>query len=262
LHVGPAAMELAMDKADEFGIGAVAVQNCGHVGMLAYYPLMAIERDMIGVCMVSAGGSIMVPTFGAEPAFGTQPIAWAAPADQMPPFVFDVATTQVAANKLMLARRIGSKLEPGWITGLDGDPIMEPVDAPNYGDFFMLPFGGTRENGGHKGFGFAVIADIMSGILSGNGPGFIAEQQFSQFVMAFRIDAFLDVAVFKSDMDKLLGKLANTKPAPGHDRVYYAGLMEHEEVQRRTADGIPYHKEVVDWFNSASAELKLNFALP
>ena len=263
LQVGPKAMEIAMDKAAEFGMGAVGVQNCGHVGMLAYYPLMAIERDMIGACMVSAGGGIMVPTFGSEPAFGTHPIAWAAPADEMPPFVFDVATTQVAANKLNLTRRIGSKLEPGWICDLDGAPIMEPVDTPDYGQFHMLPFGGTRENGSHKGYGFAAIADIMSGILSGNGPGFRAGGvSTSQFVMAFRIDAFTDLAQFKSDMDALLKKLSGMKPAPGHERVYYAGLIEHEEAERRAADGIPYHREVVDWFNGASAELNLNLRWP
>jgi L-2-hydroxycarboxylate dehydrogenase (NAD+) len=126
----------------------------------------------------------------------------------------------------------------------------------------MLPFGGIRENGGHKGFGFATIADIMSGILSGNGPGFIAEKDYSFFVMAFNIDAFTDVDEFKSDMDKLLGKIANTKPAPGHDRVFYAGLPEHEESVMREKDGIPYHKEVVEWFNSMSTELNLGISMP
>ena len=263
LQVGPKAMEIAMDKAEEFGMGAVGVQNCGHVGMLAYYPLMAIERDMIGVCMVSAGGHLMVPTFGSETVFGTHPIAWAAPADEMPPFVFDVATTQVAANKIMLTRRIGSKLEPGWITDLDGNPIMDRVDAPDYGKFFMPPFGGTRENGSHKGMGFATVADIMSGILSGNGPGFMAGGgKLSQFVMAFRIDAFTDLAKFKEDMDALLRRIADMKPASGHERVYYAGLIEHEEAASRRELGIPYHREVVEWFNGASAELNLNLRWP
>ena len=263
LQVGPRAMRIAMEKASECGIGAVGVQNCGHVGMLAYYPLMAIDADMIGVCMVSAGGGIMTPTFGSEATFGTHPIAWGAPAGEMPPFVFDVATTQVAANKLGLAQRIGSKLEPGWICGLDGSPIMDAVDAPEYGTFRMLPFGGTRENGSHKGYGFAMVADIMAGVLSGNGPGFIAGgERHSQFVMAFRIDAFTDLGAFKSDMDALLKKLSGMKPAPGFERVYYAGLMEHEETQRRKAEGIPYHREVVDWFNDASAALRLNMRWP
>lgn len=263
LQVGPRAMRIAMEKAAEVGIGAVGVQNCGHVGMLAYYPLMALEEDMIGVCMVSAGGSIMVPTFGSEPTFGTHPIAWGAPAGDMPPFVFDVATTQVAANKLGLAKRIGSKLEPGWICGLDGSPILDAVDAPDFGSFYMLPFGGTRENGSHKGYGFAMVADIMAGLLSGNGPGFIAGgERHSQFVMAFRIDAFTDLGGFKSDMDALLKKLSGMTPAPGCERVYYAGLIEHEEAKRRKAEGIPYHREVVDWFNGVSVELNLNRRWP
>jgi L-2-hydroxycarboxylate dehydrogenase (NAD+) len=262
IHLGPRAMNLAINKAKEHGMGAVAVKNTRHFGMLAYYVMQAVDNDMIGMAMVSAGGGAQVPTNGAEPAFGTQPIAWGAPADKMPPFVFDVATTQVAANKLALTRRIGSKIEPGWIANLDGSPIMEAVDVPENGSFQMLPFGGTRENGGHKGYGFAAIADIMSGILSGNGPGFIADKDYAFFVMAFNVEAFLDVGEFKADMDKLLTKLANTTPAPGHDRVYYAGLPEHEETEIRKRDGIPYHKEVVDWFNSMSSELDLGISMP
>lgn len=262
LHIGPRAMELAMDKADQYGMGAVAAKNTAHFGMLAYYALQAVERDMIGVAMVSAGGGAMVPIFGSEPVFGTQPIAWGVPAGKMPPFVFDVATTQVAANKLLLAKRIGSKIEPGWITELDGTPIMEPTDVPEFGQFKMLPFGGTRENGGHKGYGFAAIADIMSGVLSGNGPGFIADRSYSFFVMAFKVDAFRDVTEFKGDMDLLLEKLANNKPAPGHDRVLYAGQPEYEETAVRKEKGIPYHREVVEWFNSMSSELELGVSFP
>ena len=263
LQVGPQAMEMAIEKAETHGMGAVGVHNCGHVGMLAYYPLMAIERDMIGVCMVSAAGDHMIPTFGTEPVFGTHPIAWAAPAGALPPFVFDVATTQIAANKLALSRRIRSKLEPGWIADLDGRPIMERIHAPDDGQNRMLPFGGTRENGSHKGYGFATIADIMSGILSGNGPGFLAgRQSTSQFVMAFRIDAFTDLEQFKRDMDALLTKLSTMKPAPGYERVYYAGLIEHEETLRRKAEGIPYHREVVEWFNRTSEELQLRILWP
>ena len=263
IQIGPKAMQIASDKAEQTGMGAVGVRNCGHFGMLAYYSLMAIKHDMIGVAMVSAGGNLQVPLWGTEPIFGTQPIAWGAPSEKMPPFVFDVATTQVAANKLMLTRRIGSQLEPAWITDLEGNPVMNPVDSPDYGGFFMLPFGGTRENGGHKGYGFATIVDMMAGILSGNGPGYIAGGlKHSQFVMAIKVDAFLDVAKFKTDMDTLLDKLANMKPIPEQERVYYAGLIEHEEVAKRKAEGIPYHREVVEWFHKAGSDLDLTFNLP
>lgn len=263
IQVGPRAMQAAIDKAEETGIGAVAVQNCGHVGMLAYYALMAIPHDMIGICMVSAGGGLQVPLWGTKPIFGTHPIAWGAPADKLPPFVFDVATTQVAANKLMLTRRIGSNLEPGWITGLDGNPIMTAVDSPDYGGFFMLPFGGTRENGGHKGTGFAAIVDIMAGILSGNKPGFMAAPAMhSQFVMAIKVEAFIDTDEFKTDLDALLKAISDMPAIEGQERVFYAGLLEHEETARRKADGIPYHREVVDWFNRISEERQLGFSLP
>jgi L-2-hydroxycarboxylate dehydrogenase (NAD+) len=262
IQVGPAAMQMAIDKAETTGMGAVAVQRTGHAGMIAYYPLMAVKNDMIGIAMHSIGGRLQVPTFGSEAVFGTHPIAWGAPAGKMPPFVFDVATTQVAANKLMLTRRIGSHLEPGWITDLKGEPVMEQVTSPDYGGFLMLPFGGTRENGSHKGYGFATIVDIMGGILSGNGPGHVTENPNGLFVMAIKIDAFRDVADFKSDMDVLLERLSSMKPTEDHDRVYYAGLMEHEETEKRTRDGIPYHREVVEWFNKAAQELELSYSLP
>lgn len=263
IQVGPKAMQMAIDKAKETGIGAVTVNNAGHFGMLAYYVLQALSHDMIGVAMVSAGGNVQVPLWGTEPVFGTQPIAWGAPASRHPPFVFDVATTQVALNKCALTRRVGSQLEPGWITGLDGEPILTPVDSPEYQEFFLLPFGGTRENGGHKGSGFAMIADIMAGILAGNRPGFLAEPgRHALFVMAIRIDAFLDPDDFQRDLDQLLEKVMTMKPIEGQERVCYAGLIEHEETERRLRDGIPYHREVVSWFNQTAADLKLDFSLP
>lgn len=263
LHVAPKAMEMAMDKAERHGMGAVSVRNTRHLGMAAYHAMMALERDMIGVCMTGGGGTGgagMAPTFGAEPRLGTNPIAWAAPANKMPPFVFDVATTQVAANKLGLARRVNAKIEPGWITGTDGAPIMEETDLPPAGQFHMLPFGGTRENGSHKGYGFASIVYIMCCALSGmdwDGPA-----RSGHHFTAYKIDAFTDVAKFKDDMDDFLEGLVNTPPAPGHDRVLYAGLPEHEETQERLANGIPYHREVIDWFQSIRAELELDFELP
>jgi LDH2 family malate/lactate/ureidoglycolate dehydrogenase len=262
IQVGPKAMRMAMEKAAVSGIGAATVSQGGHFGMLAYYALMALEQDMIGVAMVSAGGGLQVPLWGTEPVFGTQPVAWSAPTEAMPPFVFDIATTQVAANKLMLTRRIGSQLEPGWITGLDGEPILEAVDSPDYGGFFMLPFGGTRENGGHKGSGFAAIVDIMAGILSGNRPGFLAESgRHSLFVMALKVDAFTDVDSFKSDLDSLLDRISGMRPVTGQDRVYYAGLIEHEEMIARKQQGIPYHREVVTWFDRTAEELGIECAL-
>ncbi len=253
LHVGPKAMELAIEKADKFGMGSVTVHNTSHLGMLAYHSMMAMEHDMIGVTVIAGNPMSMIPTFGAELRLATNPWAYAVPADKMPPFVFDVATTQVAGNKLALAKRIGSPLEDYWIADSDGAPMLGNPQLPDErDDYMMLPFGGTREQGSHKGYGFAAVAEILSQIMSGTGAAFMNPGSMSFWFCAYKIEAFTEVAKFKTDMDEFLNALATTPPAPGHDRVLYAGLSEHEETQIREKEGIPYHREVIDWFRSLS----------
>ena len=253
----PKAMDIAIEKAKEVGIGAVTIHNSRHAGMMAYHAMMAMPHDMIGYA-ITGGGPIMVPTFGAEPRVGTVPHAWAVPADKMPPFVLDISSTSVAGNKIALLKRTGARLMPGLMAEEDGTPIMEESgDIPD-GDLRLLPWGSTRELGSHKGYGMAVIGQVFSGILSAglfgvsNPPG-----NGSQFVAAFSIDAFRDVSEFKQSMDEFLTYLVETPPAPGHDHVYYAGLPEHEETLVRERDGIPLHREVVEWFDSETDELKL-----
>jgi LDH2 family malate/lactate/ureidoglycolate dehydrogenase len=256
LHVAPRAMDVAIDKAREYGLGAVCVSNVGHMGGSGYHAMRAVPQDMIGVAMSASGSVSVLPTFGAVPRMGTNPLAWAAPAGEMPPFCLDIGTSQVAQNKLRLARRVGAKVEPGWLADAEGRPIMEPVEVPD--SYYLLPLGGTREQGSHKGYGFAAIVDIMSSTLAGLGGGFIALVP-GFHLLAYRIDAFVDVVKFKRDMDEWLRGLTETPPASGHDRVVYPGLIEAEEEQRRRAEGIPYHREVIDWFRDIGKELGLEF---
>ncbi len=258
LHVAPLAMAMAIERAQEHGVGAATVHNVGHMGGAGYHAVLALEHDMVGVAMSTSGQLSMVPTFAAEPRFGTNPIAWAAPAATMAPFVFDVGTTQVAQNKMRLARRVGAPIAPGWISSMDGTPIMEELaELPE--KYYLLPLGSTRELGSHKGYGLAAVIDILTGMFSGIGPGFIALEPAFHF-MAYRIEAFTDVDEFKANMDQLLRGLAETPPAPGHDRVIYPGQLEAEEEHRRLADGIPYHTEVIAWFRETEERLGLNFA--
>ncbi len=257
LHVAPYAMQLAIAKAREAGMGAVNVHNVGHMGGAGYHAMLALPHDMIGVAMSTSGRATVLPTWGAEPRLGTNPIAWAVPAATMPAFVFDIGTSQVAVNKMRLAARVGAKIAPGWIAKPDGTPIMDEVDMP--AEYHLLPFGGTRELGSHKGYGLGAVVHILGATLSGIGPGFMnASPGFH--LMAYRIDAFTDLAKFKSDMDALLRGLIETRPAPGEARVVYAGLLEAEEEAHRRAVGIPYHSEVIEWFRSAEREYGLHFA--
>lgn len=254
IAVIPQVMELAIEKARKTGIGAITMSNGRHAGMIAYYPMMAIPHDMIGYS-ITAGGQSMPPTFGGEPRLAPNPHAWAVPADKEPPFVLDISSSSVAANKIGLLRRMNSKILPGLISDDKGTPIMDEREIPDY--TWILPNGATRELGSHKGYGLSAVAQVFSGILSDGAFGAYDRGHMSHFVAAYSIEAFTDVARFKSSMDDFLKYLRETPPAPGHDRVYYAGLPEHEESIDRHERGIPLHKEVIEWFDQATAEFNL-----
>ncbi len=258
LTVGPQAMHLAMEKAETCGIGAVAVANGQHFGAAGYHAQLALERDMIGVAMTQ-GGVYMLPTYGATSMLGVNPIGFAAPARGEAPFIFDASTSSVAVNKIILARRLGVNIPGSWIANTDGTPVMEEGPPPD--DFRMLPVGGTREIGSHKAYGLAVMADILCGLLSGGGPGFANREHVCHHFIAYRIDAFTDIEAFKDNMDLYMKGLRECDPAPGHERVLYAGLPEYETYQDRSVNGIPYHPEVIQWFRKKTAELGVEHRL-
>lgn len=254
--IGPEAMRIAMDRADAYGIGAVTVANGGHFGAAAYCAAMALGRDMIGVAM-TAGGVAMAPTYGAERIVGLNPLGFAAPAGSEPPFIFDASMSSVAGNKIRLAQRLGRGALPGWVAEADGTPIMDEREIPE--NFVMLPLGGTREIGSHKGYGLAVMIEVLSSVLAGQGAGPHRRGGQAHHFIAYKIDAFTDLDTFKDDMDAYLHTLRESQPAPGEERVWYAGLPEHEEEIERRERGIPYHPEVIDWFEQVTKELGLEF---
>ena len=264
--IAPKAMEIAIEKARKVGIGMVTMRNGRHMGMASYHAMRALKHDMIGLCMTDSPAE-MVPTFGAESRLGTNPIALAAPADKEAPFVYDAATTVVAGNKIGLTRRLGVKVPGGWLADAQGTPIMTDADAPipgyEGGGSRLLPLGSTREMGSHKGYGLACVVEILSGILTGGGYSVkIGRPNFNHMVAAYSIEAFMDTAEFKSTTDEWLRMLKATKPAVGHDRVLYPGQPEAEAEVRNRAQGIPLHPEVVGWFKTICAELKIPALLP
>ncbi len=258
LHVGPWCMDLAIKKAKNTGMGAVSATNGRHYGAAAFHAQLALEHDMIGLSM-TVGGNIVAPTFGGKAMIGLNPIAVAVPAGKEAPFVFDASMSGVAGNKVALARRLGVKLAPGWVAEPDGTPIMEET-APRDG-LLMLPLGGTREGGSHKGYSLAMMVDILSSLLAGGQPGFNSKGTASHHFIAYNIESFTDVAGFKEQMDIYLKGLRECPPAPGQKRVYYAGLPEHEEEADRRKHGIPLHPEVIEWFRGVTAELGLPWTL-
>lgn len=251
--VGHRAMDLAIRKARDVGMGMVTLRNSGHLGMIGYFALRAVPHGMIGLAM-TATGPTMVPTFGREPRLGTNPIAVAVPAGEEPPFLFDGAMTPVAVNKVWLTQRYRRPLPPGILADEEGRPVLEPRIAPSH--FRLLPLGSLRETGSHKGYSLACMVEVLAGLLSAAGFGAkVGSGHYAHAFLALRVDAFRPLEEFRCEMDEFLRALKATPPAPGHERVLVAGQPEWEEQERRKVRGIPLHREVVQWFRETCAEM-------
>jgi LDH2 family malate/lactate/ureidoglycolate dehydrogenase len=235
--VGHRAMELAIRKAKESGIGMVAVRNSRHYGMSAYYSMMALPHDMIGIAMTNASRQV-VPTFGREARFGTNPMCFAVPSNRELPFVLDMATTTAAAGKLELAARQGKSIPQGWALNEQAQATDDPRLAQKARR--LLPLGGSREGGSHKGYGLAIVVEILCGVLTGTLTALNADQDpRGHFFGAIRVDTFRPIDEFKRDMDRLIGELKATPPIEGQNRVYVPGEIEFETAAERLEHGIP-----------------------
>lgn len=235
--IGHRAMEIAIQKAKQCGIGMVAVRNSRHYGMSAYYAMLALPHDMIGIAMTNASRQV-VPTFGREARFGTNPMCFAVPADRELPFVLDMATTTAAAGKLELAARQGKPIPPGWALDENARATVDPRTAQKARR--LLPLGGSREGGSHKGYGLAVLVEILCGVLTGTITALNSDQEpRGHFFGAIRLDTFRPTSEFKRDMDKLIRELKATPPIEGEERVYVAGEIEFETAEERAERGIP-----------------------
>lgn len=261
---GRYAMELAMEKAGRVGMGSVAVKNSSHCAHVGYYARMALKKDMIGIALSAGGLRVMVPTHGKDPWMGTNPIAFAAPADKEPPLVLDMATTVVAAGKLAIARAFGVKVPEGWAQDGDAHPITDVNSVQRVHG--QPPLGGTHEQGSHKGYGLGLMNEVLCGVLPGEPlSGLMMDVarggRFCQYYQAIRIDAFRPAAEFKSYMDKMLRSLREQPSAPGQPPVIYPGVPEHEMRAKRMKQGVPVPRHAIDYFRSIAAELKVPYTL-
>src|SRR4029450_6952387 len=237
LVVGPKANEIAMDKAEKYGSGWVSVCNTNHFGIAGYYPLKALERDLIGWAMTNST-KLVAPLWGAERMLGTNPIAIAFPGYREPPIVIDMASSAVAYGKIEIALRKKEWVPKGWIINKDGRDTSNPQEMIDGGA--QLPLGSEREMGGHKGYALASMVDILCCVLSGANwgpfaPPFALRQEIPKrkvgkgighFFGALQIDGFIDKDEFKKQIDEWIRVFRNTKPAPGTNSPL---LPRHQE---------------------------------
>jgi L-2-hydroxycarboxylate dehydrogenase (NAD+) len=257
LVVAPFAMDLAIRKAKNAGSGWIAVRNSNHFGIAAHHAMKALDEDMIGIVMTNAS-ALVAPTFSIERLLGTNPICVAIPAGSEAPFVADMATTTAANGKLEILQRKNQQAPEGWIQDKDGNKSTNPHELKAGGA--LLPLGGDREHGSHKGYALGAIVDIFSGVLSGANygpwvppfPAFIPVPEnmpgkgIGHFFGALRIDAFRKAQEFKKDMDQWLKRFREAKPAKGFEHVLVPGDPERIMETYRKNNGIPLMKAVVE----------------
>ena len=250
--VSKKAMQIAIDKAKENGMGMTAVRNSTHYGIAGYYSLMACEAGMIGITGTNARPSI-APTFGVENMLGTNPLTIGFPTDEEFPFVIDAATSVTQRGKIEMYSRMGKELPPGWVIGRDGktrtDTDQVLVDLTK-GKAALTPVGGLGEDtAGYKGFGYSTVVEVLSAALQGgsflkdlngfDGDGNRIPYPLGHFFIAINIDAFLGLDLFKKIAGSIMRDLRNSEKAPGQDRIYTAGEKEWVAWNYRKEHGCP-----------------------
>lgn len=237
------AMEAAIAKAREAGVGVVSLCRGNHSGIMARYTVMAAEAGCIGVATTNTP-PLMAPWGGFIPFFGTNPISIAVPAGEEPPVVLDMATSAVARSKILVARRTGEPIPSHWALDASGMPTQDPEAALR---------GSMAPMSGHKGFGLAMMIDVLSGLLgdAASGPevGDIfrydaGPQNVGHYFQAIDLARLGRLDEFRRRMDALVRQLRSAPPAPGVDRVRVPGEVERETVARRSREGFPLTPEV------------------
>ncbi|MBP1719422.1 MAG: Malate/L-lactate dehydrogenase [Deltaproteobacteria bacterium] len=272
---GKKGMELAIEKALKSGFGFVAVKNSNHYGIAAYYSLMALKHDLIGISLTNSDAYV-VPTFGRSVMLGTNPISVAVPALEEKPYVLDMSTAVATLGKLEVYARMGKKIPHGWAVDEAGRSCDDPVRVLNnikakIGGG-LLPLGGGGEDfGGHKGYGLDLLVDIFSGVLSDSAntsllypktaDGKPLPSLVGHFFGAMRVDFFRPAEGFKRDMDDLLRRLRNSPKAEGCDRIYIHGEKEFELEEKYRKEGIPLYFKVYDDLKAIGGEVGVPFNL-
>jgi LDH2 family malate/lactate/ureidoglycolate dehydrogenase len=248
------AMRMSIQKARNFGMGITLVRNTNHIGILAFYTLIAAEEGMVGIVMSNSAPS-MSPWGGAEPFLGTNPISIAIPGGLEGPVVLDMSSSVVARGKIRRAQRMKESIPLGWALDETGTPTTDPAVALKG---TLLPIGGP------KGYGLALMIEILAGILSGSkyGPDVKTFHQIlgptgvGVFTLAIDIERFMPRQQFDELIQGYLASIKTSKKAKGVSQIYLPGEIELEKERKSLAEGIELSDSVVKSLNQLLEEVK------
>lgn len=254
---GVHAIDRAVERAREHGVAAVSVRESTHLGALGYYTLRAAKEGVFA--MAFQNGPTIVPPFGGiTPVFSTNPVSYAVPAGAEAPIVYDVATTAIAGNKLILARKQGDPIPEGWASDERGVPTTDPHRAS---------IEGLQWFGGHKGFGIAMLVEILAGLLTNSSFGrteigdsaFTGRERVAKgyLFLALDVSRFLPLDEFRQRTDTLIRDVRDSEPAQGVERVLVPGEIEHRRWLERSKRGVPLPAALLAELEALGAEFGL-----
>ncbi|MBV8752641.1 MAG: Ldh family oxidoreductase [Hyphomicrobiales bacterium] len=249
------AMELAVDKAGRFGIGAVGVRNSNHCGALGYYTSSAADAGFLGIGFTNLGTEVYLrPPNGRLNLLGTNVIAASSPTQEMAPFTLDMSVASSSVSRIRAAQRNGERIPPGWLADEHGRPVTEPA-AFSEGTAFLQFLDGMTQ--GHKGYGLAILIDLFCGILIGGSVG-PARMNFTpsktiprrrgvgHFFIAVNVDAFQARGDFQAAMDDMLKCLVDCPPVDSNADVKYPGLRRQIVAAERRQKGVPLAETLLE----------------
>ncbi|MBM3704897.1 MAG: Ldh family oxidoreductase [Actinobacteria bacterium] len=265
--VSYAAMSRCIEKAKKSNVAIATVKNSNHYGIAAYYSMMALEHDMIGISLTNSQ-PLVAPTYGRTAVLGTNPISIAAPSYNEYPFVLDMATSVVPIGRIKVYEEKKEKIPMGWGIDDDGNVTEDPEKIRSGGPGALMPLGGTDIMRGYKGYGLALMIEILCAALSGASyltqVGFPHEPKVcdvSHFFMTININAFRPAIDFRKQLDDMIKLLKNSPKASGKDRIFIAGEKEFETAKYNEIHGVPVLKPVVDELVSNGKRLGIPFEL-
>lgn len=262
------AMKCAIQKANERGVGIATVQNSHHLGPAGYFASMALEQEMLGVCVsghfFGRGNPIGVPPINSLQAmFSTNPISLAAPTGDRPPFLLDMATATTTVNRIESFAQLGQSIPSGWAKDAAGNATNEPKLAT-----LLNPLGCDVTTSAHKGVALSMLASILTGVLSGawsesndhDREGY-EQETMGHFLAAIRVDQFMPVEQFKSSMDAMIDALLSAPPLDPSEPIHYPGSREHATLQERLREGIPVDFRLLEELQQVRRSLSLTASL-